>query len=152
MNEPIFITDRDARRLRPLIEARKASKGPEAENLERLAREIDRAQIVPETEVPPDVITMNSTVEVEDLSDGEVSTFTLVYPEEADVDQGRISILAPLGTAMLGFGVGAEVEWPVPSGTIRVRVRRLVGRMNFVEADHAHFRPTKTGAVVGKQT
>jgi regulator of nucleoside diphosphate kinase len=150
MNQPIYITDRDARRLRPLIEAKSAAKGAEAENLKRLQSELDRAQVVPEHEVPAGVITMNTTVELEDLTDGEVSTFTLVFPEDADVDQGRISILAPLGTAMLGYRVGDEVEWPVPSGTIRVRVRRLVGRVDFVEADNTHFRPLTTSSSAGK--
>jgi regulator of nucleoside diphosphate kinase len=69
---------------------------------------------------------MNSTVELEDLEDGEILTYTLVFPENADIESGRISILAPLGMAMLGFKVGDEFEWPVPAGTLRVRVRRLV--------------------------
>jgi regulator of nucleoside diphosphate kinase len=152
MNKPIYITDRDARRLRSLIEAKSSLKGAEPENLKRLETELNRAQIIAQSEVPPGLITMNSTVELEDLSDGEVSTFTLVYPEDADVDQGRISVLAPLGTALLGFMVGDQVEWPVPSGTIHVRVRRLTGRMEFVEADNEHFRPQKTASLAAKQS
>jgi regulator of nucleoside diphosphate kinase len=150
MNQPIYITDRDAERLRPLVQAKGALKDAEAENLMRLVRELDRAQIVPEHELPADVIMMNSTVELEDLTDGEISTFTLVYPEDADIDQGRISVLAPLGTAMLGYRVGDELSWPVPSGTIRFRVRRLLGRAHFVEADNQHFRPVKSGSLTAK--
>jgi regulator of nucleoside diphosphate kinase len=149
MNKPIYITDRDARRLRSLLKSNSGTKGAEAENLKRLEKELDRAQILLEGEVPPGLITMNSTVELEDLSDGEISTFTLVYPEDADVDQGRISIMAPLGTAMLGFKVGDQVDWPVPSGTIHVRVRRLLGKVDLVEADNEHFRPQKTGNLAG---
>lgn len=129
MTLPIYITESDARRLRPLLESAALQKGPDADNLKRLEAELERAHIVSENELPADVITMNSTVELEDLEDGERFTYTLVFPEHADVDQGRISILAPLGSAMLGYRVGDEFEWPVPSGQIRVRVLRLIERV-----------------------
>ncbi len=103
-------------------------KGPDAENLKRLVAELARARIVPEQELPADVITMNSTVELEDLTDGERFTYMLVFPEHAAADRGRISIFAPLGTAMLGYRVSDEFEWPVPGGPARVRVLRLVER------------------------
>lgn len=125
-NLPIIICERDAARLRKLVDTR----GISDENIERLKNELGRARIVPEFELPPGVIAMNSTVELEDLEDGEIMTYTLVYPENADVESGRISILAPLGMAMLGFKVGDEFEWPVPAGTLRVRVRRLVESQN----------------------
>lgn len=125
MTLPIYITETDVRRLRPLVQSASLRKGPDAENLKRLEGELERAHIVSEAELPADVITMNSTVELEDLEDGERLTYTLVFPEQADADHGRISILAPLGSAMLGYRVGDEFEWPVPSGTIRVRVLRL---------------------------
>jgi regulator of nucleoside diphosphate kinase len=124
MNLPIItISERDALRLRNLIATHAATN---TENLEKLKAELDRAHIVPEPELPGNVIAMNSTVELEDLEDGEILTYTLVFPENADVESGKISILAPLGMAMLGFKVGDEFEWPVPAGTLRVRVRRLV--------------------------
>lgn len=129
MTLPIYITEDDARRLRPLVRATTLQKGPDAENLKRLESELERAHVVPESDLPANVIAMNSTVELEDLTDGERFTYTLVYPEHADVDQGRISILAPLGTAMLGYRVGDTFEWPVPAGTIRVRVLRLRERL-----------------------
>lgn len=124
MNLPIItISERDALRLRNLIASHAST---DIENLEKLKAELDRAHLVPETELPGNVIAMNSTVELEDLEDGEIMTYTLVFPENADVESGKISILAPLGMAMLGFKVGDEFEWPVPAGTLRVRVRRLV--------------------------
>ena len=119
MTLPIYITENDARRLRPLLESVPLQKGLDADNLQRLRTELERAHIVSETELPADVITMNSTVELEDLEDGDRFTYTLVFPEHADVDQGRISILAPLGMAMLGYRVGDTFEWPVPQGRIR---------------------------------
>lgn len=128
MTLPIYITEQDARRLRALIQSPRAREAVDDESLNRLKAELDRARIVPESELPTDAITMNSTVELEDLDDGEIFTYTLVFPEIADATNGRISILAPLGMAMLGYRVGNEFEWPVPDGTIRVRVRRLLER------------------------
>lgn len=124
MNAAIFITETDAHRLRRLLTAAHQRPGSDSLNLQRLEAELDRARIVPESELPADVITMNSTVEVEDLDDGERSVFTLVFPELADVSQGRISVLAPLGMAMLGYRVGDSIEWPGPVGTLHVRVLR----------------------------
>ena len=120
---PITVSEGDALRLRRMVQA---SERLPAENIERLKSELDRARVVPAATLPPDVITMNATVELEDLDDGELMTYTLVYPEHADAAAGRISILAPLGMAMLGYKVGDEFTWPVPAGTLRVRVRRLV--------------------------
>lgn len=124
MNLPVItISERDALRLQNMIQTHAAAN---TEHLEKLKAELERARIVPEAELPGNVIAMNSTVELEDLEDGEILTYTLVFPENADVESGKISILAPLGMAMLGFKVGDEFEWPVPAGTLRVRVRRLV--------------------------
>lgn len=123
MNLPIIVSDRDASRLRQLVQAGESAN---VENINRLKTELDRARIVPAAELPAHVIAMNSTVELEDLEDGEIMTYTLVYPEQADAAAGKVSVLAPLGMAMLGFKVGDEFEWPVPAGTLRVRVRRLI--------------------------
>lgn len=128
MTLPIYITEQDARRLRALTQSASAREAVGAQALNRLNAELDRAKIVTESELPADAITMNSTAELEDLDDGEILKFTLVFPESADTFEGRISILAPLGMAMLGYRVGNEFEWPVPNGTIRVRVRRLLGQ------------------------
>lgn len=123
MNLPIIVSDRDLLRLRQLVQAGERAN---LENIGRLKTELDRARVVPAAELPAQVIAMNSTVELEDLEDGEIMTYTLVLPEYADAAAGKISILAPLGMAMLGFQVGDEFAWPVPAGTLRVRVRRLV--------------------------
>jgi regulator of nucleoside diphosphate kinase len=87
-----------------------------------LRRELDRAEIVAPDAVPSDVITMNSRAELLDLDTNERMEFTLVFPAEADVEEGKISILAPLGTAMLGYRVGNEFEWIVPYGRRRLKV------------------------------
>jgi len=121
----IIVSDRDARRLRVLIDQALHLGPREREYALRLQGEIDRAEIVPEDKLPEDVIALYSRVELEDLSDGEVSVYTLVFPEEADVTEGKISILAPIGTGMLGFRVGDEFQWDTPGGEMRLKVRKV---------------------------
>ena len=75
--------------------------------------------------MPEDVVTMNSTVRVRDLETGEVDTYTLVYPHEADIEENKLSVLAPVGTALLGYRAGDVVEWPVPAGITRFRVEEV---------------------------
>lgn len=87
-----------------------------------LRSELDRAEIVAATQVPSDVITMNSRAELIDLDTNERIEFTLVFPAEANVDEGKISVFAPLGTAMLGYRVDNEFEWVVPYGRRRLKV------------------------------
>jgi regulator of nucleoside diphosphate kinase len=69
---------------------------------------------------------MNSKAQVRDLEDDEVMTYTLVFPAKANVDEGQLSVLAPIGTAMLGHRVGDEFEWHVPAGAIRLRVEKVL--------------------------
>ena len=134
MNHPIIITETDAKQLRSLLQRKNAVDTTFAESVSRLNNELERAVIVAEADLPGDVIALNSTVELEDLVDREVQTFTLVLPEYADYAEGRISILAPIGMALLGYRVGDEIEWPVPGGTARVRVRKQLSRQPSVES------------------
>ena len=93
--------------------------------LRLLENELKRARIVAPEEVPPDVITMNTRAELLDLETGERMEFTLVLPADANINDGKISILAPLGTAMLGYRVGDEFDWHVPHGLRRLKVIKL---------------------------
>ena len=90
-----------------------------------LRSELERAEIVGPDKIPADVITMNSRAELLDLDTNERMEFTLVFPAQADIEEGKISILAPLGTAMLGYRVGDEFEWAVPYGYRRLKVTRI---------------------------
>ena len=92
------------------------------EEVAALERELTRAEIVAPGDVPPDVITMNSRAELLDLETAERMEFTLVYPADANIDEGKISVLAPLGAAMIGYRVGDEFTWFVPYGERRLRV------------------------------
>lgn len=122
MNRTIYITQQDMNRLRSLIESMKSSR----EDLKALSAELEQAKVVAPSEVPPDVITMNSKAQVRDLDDNELMTYTLVFPGKANVDEGLISVLAPIGTAMLGHRVEDEFEWHVPAGAIRLRVEKVL--------------------------
>lgn len=118
----IYITEADMRRLKPLIESMKTSR----DDLRGLQAELLQARVVAPKEVPPDVITMNSKARLRDLEDGEEVTYTLVFPDQANIEQGRISVVAPVGTAMLGHRVGDEFEWEVPAGSVRLRVEEVL--------------------------
>ena len=82
--------------------------------LERLREELDRAEVFEPSDVPRDIVTMNSRIRFADEATGEESEISLVFPRHADAEQGRISILAFVGTALRGLSVGARIEWPVP--------------------------------------
>jgi len=125
MKNSIHITSQDKERLEELLAEVEAKHSLKPDNLTALLEEVDRAVIVDPKEVPPDLITMNSRADILDLDSGETVTFTLVFPSEADVDEGKISVLAPIGSGMLGYRVGDEFEWQVPAGIRRMRVTRV---------------------------
>lgn len=74
--------------------------------------------------VPADLVTMNSRVVVRDLTSGQVGTYTLVFPHAAD-EAGQLSVLSPMGTAILGFSCGDTIEWPGPGGRLRLRIEAI---------------------------
>jgi regulator of nucleoside diphosphate kinase len=125
-NKPIQITEFDLERLQKLIQEAQYTEYRGSDSLVRLQEEIDRAEVVPAQEVSQAVVTMNSTVVLLDLETGEKETYTLVFPENADVSSGRISVLAPIGTAMLGYEAGDVFEEDVPAGKRRLRVERII--------------------------
>lgn len=120
----IFITESDCERLRALIMKQRVI--APSKHVATLQAELERAVVIAPHEITPDVVTMRSTVELVDLDTGDTETHTLVFPEEADIEQRRISVLAPIGTAVLGCRVGDEFEWNVPAGLRRLRVVRVL--------------------------
>jgi regulator of nucleoside diphosphate kinase len=90
-------------------------------DLDALREEIERAEIVEPDAVPTNVVTMNSVVRFVDEDAGKESEVKLVFPGHADVEVSRISVLAPIGSALLGLSVGDSIDWPLPKG----RKRRL---------------------------
>jgi regulator of nucleoside diphosphate kinase len=127
MNEPsIYITRVDAEKLRNLISKAEHSEYRGSNYLKMLAGELDKAVVVEPRQIPPNVITLNSTVCLTDADTGDEMIYTLVFPEEADMSQGKISILAPIGTGMLGYRVGDTFEWDTPGGKRSIRVKEIL--------------------------
>lgn len=122
--QPIAITTSDARVLRTLINSRSRTRH-DSEHLEQLAAELERANLLGPEEVPYKVVTLNKAVTVRDLETGVRHELTLVFPADADVSARRISVLAPLGTALLGYREGDEVEWLMPGGLRRLRIEHV---------------------------
>ncbi len=122
----IYITDFDMQRLRQLLEGTKAWSERDRNYLEHLEEELDRAIIVPSREIPSDVVTMNSEVRVKDMDSGKEMAFRLVFPGEADYERGKLSILAPVGTALIGYRKGDTIEWNVPAGVRRLRILEVL--------------------------
>ncbi|CAH2031664.1 nucleoside diphosphate kinase regulator [Trichlorobacter ammonificans] len=125
-NRQIYITDFDLQRLQELIEVMAEQPSRDNRYLDELDQELLRAEVVAPRDIPPDVITMNSTVRLLDMdSKGELE-YTLVFPPDADLEKGRISVLAPVGMAMIGYRVGDVVSWKVPGGTKRLKIKKIL--------------------------
>jgi regulator of nucleoside diphosphate kinase len=122
----IHITEFDLMRLRSLIVEARYSNYRGTPYLDNLVKELDRAIVVPSKDVPPDVITMNTQVRLRDLDTDEEMIYTLVFPEDADISLGKVSVLAPIGTAMLGYRVGETFEWEVPAGTRKIKIEEIL--------------------------
>ena len=118
----IVITEADYVRLQRLVESSRVFRQRDAKHLDDLEQELERAAIMKADEVPSDVVTMNSRVKVKDLNSGRVTTYQIVFPGKADVAKNRISVLAPIGTGLLGYSAGTTIEWQVPSGMRRFRI------------------------------
>lgn len=113
----IIVTRLDLERLHHLLESHATDRDQQA--VAFLDAELARARIVDPSEVPANVVTMNSRFRYIDRSTGESRMVTLVYPTNADPRAGRLSVLAPVGCALLGLSVGQSIEWPLPHGQVR---------------------------------
>lgn len=122
----IYITMNDAERLRQLIRGTIAPGDHERIYLKMLTEELLRAEIVESQKIPRDVVTMNSLVKFRDMETREIYIYSIVYPANADFENGKISVLAPIGMALLGYRVGDVVEWPVPAGMRRLKVEEVL--------------------------
>jgi len=122
----IHITNADMQKLTNLIEGLQGGSAQTIQYLEDLEKELNRAKVTSPKKIPKDVITMNSEVRLQDLDSSEVLTYTLVFPAQANIEKNKISILAPIGTALLGYRVGDIVEWSVPSGRRRLKVQEVL--------------------------
>ena len=121
--KPIRLSQTDHARIQLLLTALRDD--PRAAKITaRLRDEAARATVV--AELPPETVGIDSTAEVRDLDSNEIDRFTLTLPEKADPARGRLSLLAPLGTAILGFSEGDEFTWEMPGGVRRLRIERVI--------------------------
>ena len=121
---PITLSSLDVDRIEALLAALPSSAFPGKDGLQA---EIDRADIVAPEEMPPSVVTMNSTVQFSIVETGKEFVLSLVYPRDMDGSADKISILAPVGSALLGLSIGDELGWPGPGGKpMTVRVKQIV--------------------------
>ncbi len=126
MSGAIFITRTDQARLGKLIQLKEEFASDSKTHLEELKAELQRAVIIEPQAIPADVITMRSQVLLTDLSNGEEMICTLVYPDEADMLAGKISVLAPIGMAILGYRENDQVEWAIPGGIAMLKVEKIL--------------------------
>lgn len=127
----IVVSSRDMARLEAMLESPALSRHPAAI---ALSQELNRAQVLAPDEVPEGIVTMHSRVECVDELHDEKHSLTLVYPHEADFDKGRVSVLAPVGSALLGLSVGQTIDWTAPGGRqLRLRVTAI------------HYQPEASG-------
>jgi regulator of nucleoside diphosphate kinase len=128
MVQDIVITSFDLQRLQKQIETfEESGRFPQdAEYIETLKTELAKATVVDPAQVPDDVITMNSCVQLKDLDTKRQLEYTLVFPEKADSADRKVSILAPLGTALIGYRVGDTIEFKAPAGIRRLRVLGII--------------------------
>ena len=133
----IIITEVDYERLQDLLASEFATAIGPCEYLDDLRAELDRADIVRLEDVPENVVTMDSTVALRDLDTKEKEIYTLVFPDSADIANDRLSVLAPVGTAILGERVGDVVRWRVPQGLRRLKVESVLYQPEREGALHA---------------
>lgn len=126
-NTVIWLTGPDLDRLRHLVaDLTRRSRGMQAD-VETLEEILDSGHIVAQDEIPHNVVTMNSTAVFQDLQSSERQTVTVVYPEDTDPAKGKISVLSPVGVALLGLSEGDEAELPVPYGqTRKIRISEVL--------------------------
>ncbi len=121
-----IITQFDMDRLRSMIAGASQYGAKLRDRLDVLEKELDRAVILEAKRVPKNVVTMHSRVHLTRIDSGQESIYELVFPSDADIAEGKISILAPIGTALLGQEIGTVVEWSVPSGRIRMKIEKII--------------------------
>jgi len=122
----IFITENDMWRLNRSFQITTALVGRNRQHFENLQEKLDRAEIVEPKKIPEDVITMNSQIRLRNLDTSEEMTYWLVFPDKTNVSPNALSVLAPMGTALLGYKEGDIIELDVPGGTKKLLVLEVI--------------------------
>jgi len=119
----IIVNSRDFIKLKQVINESIVSGNVNAKNLDA---ELSNALLLEPEKIPSDVVTMNTKVRFIDINESEEFVYTIVYPEDADLTHGKLSVLAPIGTALLGYREGNEIVWNVPAGLKSFRIDKIL--------------------------
>jgi regulator of nucleoside diphosphate kinase len=123
--KPIYISSDDHRRLKGTVSDLVRSGARVSDSVKKLKEELERAVVLNPLAIPPDVVVLHSRVDLRDLGTGDLEEWVLTMPEHADPENQRLSVLAPIGTAILGFAEGDEIEWETPGGIRRIKIERV---------------------------
>lgn len=152
----IIVMDADMDRLTRLVRALKHSLFRDQQQLELLDQTLGSADVTPLERIPRDVIRMNSRIRVLDFGTRTKQLYTLVFPENADISIGRLSVLAPVGIALLGRRQGDVIETKVPGGARRLRVERVLQRPRIARRqarpDRSNRRELRSGRAIQRMT
>lgn len=122
----IYITPQDLKRLKKELSMAGVSYSHGRDDLQLLAKELDRAKIIEASEIPEKIVTMNTRLIFRDLDDDSTMEVTIVFPIDANINKGKISVFSPIGTALLGYSEGDTIEWKVPDGITRIRIEKVL--------------------------
>jgi len=122
----IYITEYDVSRLEDLLELAKEFNYRDRNDLKKLEEELSVAKIIDSQDIPPNIVTMNSKFRLRDLNTDKEMVLTLVFPKDANIEEGKISVVSPIGTAILGYSVGATIEWNIRSVTKKFRIEEIL--------------------------
>lgn len=122
----LYITAIDKERLHELIISTRKNAAESEIHLRDLEAELEKAIIVQSKDIPKDTVTMDSQVYIKDLDTQEEIVYTIVFPAYSDIKQNRISVLSPVGTALLGYRVGDDIEWKVPGGIRKLKIKKIL--------------------------
>ncbi len=122
----LYITHYDLERLREVIAGFKPRNEFEEENLDMLLHDLERAHVVAPSEIPANVVTMNSKLYLRDIDSMEEMMFTLVFPKDADLSKDKISVLAPIGSSVLGYKTGDVIQWKMPNRVRNLKIETVI--------------------------
>lgn len=126
MKNTIQITDLDYNRLNGMIVSMRKNNQKEYNDLLFLESELERAKRTNPRKITSEFVTMNSVIEVLDCDTNKTMEIRLVYPRDANFKLGKISVLSPLGSALLGYSVGSEISYKVPKGMKKMKISRII--------------------------
>ncbi|GAB1453350.1 nucleoside diphosphate kinase regulator [Draconibacterium sp.] len=122
----LIINSLDYSRIKKCISDAKQFRSINAGEAEKLMNELNSAKIVMPEKMPSDVVTMNSIVKLSFLNNNKQVQFQIVYPEQANLKENKISIFSPIATALIGYKIADEIEWIVPAGLTKIRIDEIV--------------------------